>query len=214
MTKTTRFNLAYAVFAVMGVFLLHDLWVSYQTVTPLAYSEFQKLLQEGKIKEIVVTEGEIRGELENPEPPNKKYFRTTRVDGALAAELQKHEGVDEAKAELKETVDFLLGHVALETEQRSLLGPTAEALPQRLYGDDTAREIDCAVRKTVLAAFERATGVLAENRALLEQSARLLLQKETLDTPDLERLFAGMKPTPAHSNASGAAQALAAASQG
>jgi cell division protease FtsH len=38
-----------------------------------------------------------------------------------------------------------LGHVAFETEQRSLLGPTGEPLRQRLYGDDTAREIDCAV---------------------------------------------------------------------
>ena len=80
--------------------------------------------------------------------------------------------------------------------------------------DDTAREIDCAVRKTVLAAFERATGVLTQNRALLEESARLLLQKETLDTPVLERLFAGVRPAPAHSNASGAAQAHAPGSQG
>jgi cell division protease FtsH len=624
MTKTTRFNVGYGLFAVMGVFLLHDLWVRYQTVMPLAYSEFQKLLQEGKIKEIVVTEGEIRGELKNPEPPSKKYFRTTRVDSALAGELQKHEvkfsghvestffttlvswiapvliffgiwavlmrrvssqmgpggglmaigkskakvyvetdtkttfadvaGVDEAKAELKETVDFLkdpgqygrlgarmpkgillvgppgagktllaravageagvpffsisgsdfvemfvgvgaarvrdlfeqarqkapaivfideldalgrargaspfagghdekeqtlnqllvemdgfdptsgivllaatnrpevldpallragrfdrqvlvdrpdkrgrievlkvhvkkvtldadvdleqvaaltpgftgadlanlvneaalaatrrgansialadfnagverivaglerknrllnprereivayhemghaivaaaiagsdpvhkvsiiprgigalgytirrptedrylmtraeledrmavlmggraaehvvfshystgaaddlakiagiarsivtryamepeLGHVALETEQRSLLGPTGEALPQRLYGDDTAREIDCAVRKAVLSAFERASGMLTANRALLETSARLLLQKETLDTPDLERLFAAVKPAPAHPGASGTAQGHAAGSQ-
>jgi len=29
---------------------------------------------------------------------------------------------------------------------------------------------------------------------LLEESARLLLQKETLDTPDLERLFKSVKP--------------------
>ena len=68
---------------------------------------------------------------------------------------------------------------------------------QRLYGDDTAREIDCAVRKNVLTAFERATAVLTENRALLEESARLLLEKETLDTPELERLFSSVKAAPA-----------------
>ena len=88
------------------------------------------------------------------------------------------------------------GHVALETEQRSLLGPSGEPVRQRLYGDDTAREIDCAVRNTVLTAFARATAILRENRELLEQSARLLLAKETLDTSDLERLFASVKAAP------------------
>jgi cell division protease FtsH len=87
-----------------------------------------------------------------------------------------------------------LGHVAFESERRSLLGPAGEPLQQRLYGDDTAREIDCAVRKIVLTAFERATTVLKENRAVLEESAQLLLQKETLDTSDLERLFKPIKP--------------------
>jgi cell division protease FtsH len=90
-----------------------------------------------------------------------------------------------------------LGHVAFETEQRSLLGPGGEPLRQRQYGDDTAREIDCAVRTMVLTAFERATTVLKENRALLGESAQLLLQKETLDTPDLERLFQSVKPAAA-----------------
>src|SRR5512135_3071698 len=91
MPKTTRFNTVYALLAMMGVFVLHDLWVTYQTVAPIAYSEFRKLLQEGKVKEIVITEGEIRGELKNPDPPGKKYFRTTRVDNSLAEELQKHD---------------------------------------------------------------------------------------------------------------------------
>ncbi len=90
-----------------------------------------------------------------------------------------------------------LGHVAFESDQRSLLGPMGEPLRQRLYGDDTAREIDCAVRKSVLTSFERATSVLTANRAVLEESARLLLEKETLDTPDIERLFASVKPAPA-----------------
>lgn len=93
-----------------------------------------------------------------------------------------------------------LGHVAYEADQRPLLGPAGEPFRQRLYGDDTAREIDCAVRNTVLTAFERATAVLAGNRELLEESARRLLEKETLDSPDLERLFARVKPAPATSS--------------
>jgi len=89
-----------------------------------------------------------------------------------------------------------LGHVAYEADQRSLLGVAGEPFRQRLYGDDTAREIDCAVRRSVLTAFERAVAALADNRDLLEESARMLLQRETLDTPELERLLAKVKPAP------------------
>lgn len=91
MQKTTRFNLFYTIIAVMGVMILHDLWVGYQSVSNLAYSEFLTLVREDKVKEIVITPNEIRGELKNPEQPNRKYFRTTRVDSGLAEELQKHD---------------------------------------------------------------------------------------------------------------------------
>jgi cell division protease FtsH len=90
MQKTTRFNTVYIAIAILGVFLLHDQWVNYQPVSLLAYSEFQKLVSEDKVKEVVITGGELRGELKNPEAPNKKYFRTTRVDSSLASELQKY----------------------------------------------------------------------------------------------------------------------------
>jgi cell division protease FtsH len=88
-----------------------------------------------------------------------------------------------------------LGHVAYESERApAFVGPGGE--PPRRYGDDTAREIDCAVRKNVETAFERAVHVLTENRELLEQSAQQLLKQETLDSPDLEQLFTTIKPAP------------------
>ena len=73
-----------------------------------------------------------------------------------------------------------LGHVAFETDQRSFVGPAGEPLRQRLYGDDTAREIDCAVRRTVHTAFERSVAILSKNRNVLDKSALLLLEKEPL----------------------------------
>ncbi len=91
-------------------------------------------------------------------------------------------------------MDPRFGHVAFEAGQPSMLGPGGEAYRQRNYGDDTAREIDCAVRAIVLTAFDRAVAVLKDNRSLLEESARQLLQKETLDTEDLGRLFSTIKP--------------------
>ena len=53
------------------------------------------------------------------------------------------------------------------------------------------------MRSSVLTAFERAVNVLQENSDVLHESARQLLEKETLDTPDLERIFAEIKPAPA-----------------
>jgi cell division protease FtsH len=56
---------------------------------------------------------------------------------------------------------------------------------RRLYSEATAREIDVALRKVVDGAFQRARAILAENRALLEESARELLRKETLAGDEL-----------------------------
>ena len=91
MQNTTRFNLFYTIAAILGIILVHEAWMGYQSIKPLAYSEFQALIREGKVKEVIITRDEIRGELKYPDPPNRKYFRTTRVDNGLAEELQKYD---------------------------------------------------------------------------------------------------------------------------
>ncbi len=55
MLKSMRFNVAYLLIAVLGVFLVHDAWVANQTVASIPYSEFQRLLREKKVKEVVIT---------------------------------------------------------------------------------------------------------------------------------------------------------------
>ena len=72
MNKTARFNITYALIAVLGVILLHDLWAGYRSVAPLPYSEFKTLVREGKVKEIVITTNEIRGEFKEPDAKGKK----------------------------------------------------------------------------------------------------------------------------------------------
>ena len=49
------------------------------------------------------------------------------------------------------------------------------------------------VRDIVQTAFERATALLAENRALLDEGARQLLEHETLDESELAALL-GSRP--------------------
>ena len=67
-------------------------------------------------------------------------------------------------------------------------GPELPLSGGREYSEDTAREIDCAVRDIVGAAFSTAVDLLAGRRALLERGARLLLEKETLSEEDLQAL--------------------------
>ncbi len=89
MEKTTRFNVGYLLVAWVGVIVLHDLWVGMQTVATLPYSEFQRLLRENKVREVVVTADEIRGDLTEPFD-GKKHFVTTRVEPDLASKLDEH----------------------------------------------------------------------------------------------------------------------------
>ena len=76
-----------------------------------------------------------------------------------------------------------LGPVTYESEPDGFLGQMTGT--RRLYSEATAREIDVALRKVVDGAFQRARAILAENRALLEESARELLRKETLAGDEL-----------------------------
>jgi cell division protease FtsH len=76
-----------------------------------------------------------------------------------------------------------LGPVTYETEPDGFFGQMAGT--RRLYSEATAREIDVALRKVVDGAFQRARAILAENRSLLEESARELLRKETLAGDEL-----------------------------
>jgi cell division protease FtsH len=61
---------------------------------------------------------------------------------------------------------------------------------ERGYSEQTAQAIDAAVRALVDQAFATAIGILEDHRDVLERSAKLLLEKETLDEAQLKALFA------------------------
>ena len=90
MTPKTRFNFTYLLVAIVGVLWLHGLWARTQTVEVLPYSEFQQLLRDRQVKEVVVTAGEIHGRLVDESPRPKRQFVTTRVEPDIAAELERH----------------------------------------------------------------------------------------------------------------------------
>jgi len=79
-----------------------------------------------------------------------------------------------------------LGHVTYEAERPTILGTPGEIPHGREFSEETAREIDTAVRQIVKEAFERATAALTSHRSVLERGAQALLEKETLVEEDLE----------------------------
>ncbi|MGH7041959.1 MAG: ATP-dependent zinc metalloprotease FtsH [Acetobacteraceae bacterium] len=88
-----------------------------------------------------------------------------------------------------------LGQVAYETRRPGLLG-TMPAPAYHDYSEETAREIDCAVRDLIADAFDTATQILTLHKAELHEGAELLLRKETLLREELPRLRDAPQATP------------------
>jgi len=81
-----------------------------------------------------------------------------------------------------------LGLLAYETEPNGYLAGISQ-MPRRLYSEETAHDIDVALRGLVEAAHGRARRILEVNRALLEEGAGQLLAKETLADAELQALL-------------------------
>ncbi|MGH6811429.1 MAG: ATP-dependent zinc metalloprotease FtsH [Methylocella sp.] len=88
-----------------------------------------------------------------------------------------------------------LGHVAYERDRRPMLGMREPQLwHEQALSDETERLIDHAVRDLVGHALDRAAEILNAHRQIHDETAQLLLQKETLDQHDLDALRAQIVP--------------------
>ena len=85
-------------------------------------------------------------------------------------------------------MDEKLGNVVYEEERQTFLAHAGPNVQERNFSEETAREIDCAVRIIVQSAFERTVSLLASRRNVLEAGAKQLLEKETLVEADLQTL--------------------------
>lgn len=81
-----------------------------------------------------------------------------------------------------------LGNVAYDREQSAFLQPNVPTPQSRNYSEETANKIDIAVRMLIDQALERAVNILQSNRGLLDQTAQELLEKETLNQPEILKL--------------------------
>jgi len=90
MERRTRFHVAYVVFALLAMILIQEAWQRAQTVEVLPYSDFEKLLAEGKIAEVVVDDTHITGKLKTPQG-GKTVAIANRVEPQLAEQLNKYD---------------------------------------------------------------------------------------------------------------------------
>jgi len=81
-----------------------------------------------------------------------------------------------------------IGPVALGQSQGGMfLGRDMSST--RDFSEDTAATIDVEVSELVDVAYKRATKVLSDNRTILDEMAQMLIERETIDTEDIQDLL-------------------------
>ncbi len=81
-----------------------------------------------------------------------------------------------------------IGPVALGQSQGGMfLGRDMSST--RDFSEDTAATIDVEVSELVDVAYKRATKVLTDNRTVLDEMAEMLIERETIDTEDIQDLL-------------------------
>jgi len=132
---------------------------------------------------------------------------TVLLGGRAAEQLVFGEPTTGAADDLARATD-LARDMVLRYGMDEGLGPVAysDAKPTLLLGEEgaaarpvtaspqTAARIDAAVHGLVQGAFERALGILRENRAVLDRAAAALVERETLDETALRELAADLHP--------------------
>ncbi len=77
----------YVVAAVLGILLFQSFWTNYSQVETIPYSQFETLLDQGKVDTVTVGADSIQGTLKEPLPNGKREFFAIRVDPQLADKL-------------------------------------------------------------------------------------------------------------------------------
>jgi len=93
---------------------------------------------------------------------------------------------------MRYAMDQKIGQGVYMSEPSTFLG-IAQVQRQREFSEETAREIDCAVRELLQRSYEKAVLILQSRRQILEGSARALLVKETLGPEEIEAIHNSLK---------------------
>jgi len=89
MERQTRFNLAYFVFALIAMLLVQHWWQQAQTLEVVPYSEFERMLADGRIAEVTIGDRQVIGRLRKAEG-GKEIVVANRVEPDLAGRISKY----------------------------------------------------------------------------------------------------------------------------
>ena len=90
MNNKTRFNVGYAIAAILAVFVIQYFVSTASQIAIIPYSEYQQLLKQGKVATVGISDRTLQGTLKEPLAGGQKQFVTTRVDQETAQELEKY----------------------------------------------------------------------------------------------------------------------------
>ena len=82
-----------------------------------------------------------------------------------------------------------LGTITLDRERQPLMMQIQAPQEKGDYSEETAREIDCEVRRIIDEQYERVKRLLAERKAALLEGAKKLLEQEVISGSDLKAIM-------------------------
>ncbi len=88
MDRKNQINIWYFVLAFFGVLLLQDLYLRWQTIEPIPYSQFEEYVDNGVVDNVVIGSETIRGSFTEPQN-GKTEFVTSRVESDLSDRLRE-----------------------------------------------------------------------------------------------------------------------------
>jgi cell division protease FtsH len=92
MEKHHKFSIWYVLLGIWVVLIVHNMLFSALSIKTIPYSEFLKLVKEGKVTEVAITQNQIQGRLleDGSESGQDKLFRTVRVDSDISQLLEQN----------------------------------------------------------------------------------------------------------------------------
>jgi len=125
------------------------------------------------------------------------------LGGRVAVELVIKDVTTGASADLQHVSDIArrmvtqwgmsekLGLVAYDNDQPVFMGMEYGHQGRGGYSQETASTIDSEIRRLIAEAHERAVKLLKENRSILDNMSRVLVEKETIYTEEVNMLMKG-----------------------
>ena len=143
----------------------------------------------------IISRGMLGGHTRFLPPEDRHYLNRSQFSamlasalGGQAAELMVFGEISTSARDDIQKATNIARRMVTEYGMSERLGPVGA---RNEYSDKMAEAIDDEIRRLVDAASARAQSIIAEHRDVVVRLARALVQKESLDSTDLERIFRG-----------------------